>query len=270
MPRWPSVGDVNSVRGRLAVRPSPVFLGIVAAFALLAVLAWRAGPEPSQSDRVILFGFVLTGWVISLCLHEFGHAVLAYYSGDRSVAVKGYLTLNPARYANVALSIVLPLLFVLLGGIGLPGGAVYIERGAIPGRIRHSLVSAAGPAMNVVFALTLIAIIPRSGAYAAHLLFWSAFSYLAFLQVTAVILNLLPIPGLDGFTIWEPWLPPNVVRQAAQVGGYGFMALLLLLWWGPANRAFFNLVYHVTSAVGLNSFLIGFGEALFRFWAHHG
>jgi Zn-dependent protease len=81
-------------------------------------------------------------------------------------------------------------------------------------------------------------------------------------------LNLLPIPGLDGFKIWEPWLPPDVARQAAQVGSYGFMILILLLWWGPVNRAFFNLIYHVTSAVGLSSFLISFGQAFFRFWTH--
>jgi hypothetical protein len=46
------------------------------------------------------------------------------------------------------------------------------------------------------------------------------------------------------------------------------MILILLLWWGPVNRAFFNLIYHVTSAVGLSSFLISFGQAFFRFWTH--
>ena len=61
---------------------------------------------------------------MSLCLHEFGHALVAYRGGDRSVRGKGYLTLDIRRYTDVGLSFVLPVLFLLLGGIPLPGGAV--------------------------------------------------------------------------------------------------------------------------------------------------
>ena len=64
---------------------------------------------------------------MSLCLHEFAHAYAAYRAGDRSVEAAGYLTLNPFKYAHPLLSIVLPLLFIVQGGIGLPGGAVYLH-----------------------------------------------------------------------------------------------------------------------------------------------
>ena len=65
---------------------------------------------------------VLAGWAVSLCLHEFGHAYTAYRGGDRSVRAKGYLTLDIRRYADLGLSLVLPVFFLLLGGIPLPGG----------------------------------------------------------------------------------------------------------------------------------------------------
>src|SRR5690606_41186678 len=96
-------------------------------------------------SQIAVFGFVLAAWMVSLCLHEFGHAYLAYRSGDRSVASKGYLTLNPFKYSDAVLSFLIPVVFIMLGGIGLPGGAVWIERHAIRGRLRHSLISAAGP-----------------------------------------------------------------------------------------------------------------------------
>ena len=74
------------------------------------------------------FAIVLFGWIFSLCLHEFSHALVAYYGGDYTVREKGYLTFNPLKYTHPVFSIILPLVFLLLGGIGLPGGAVYIER----------------------------------------------------------------------------------------------------------------------------------------------
>ena len=74
-----------------------------------------------------MFIFVVAGWVVSLCLHEFGHAFTAWRFGDHDVAVRGYLTLNPFKYSNPLLSIVLPVLIIAIGGIGLPGGAVWVR-----------------------------------------------------------------------------------------------------------------------------------------------
>ena len=66
--------------------------------------------------------FVFGGWMISLCLHEFGHAIVAYFGGDTSVKDKGYLTLNPLNYTDPGLSLLLPMIFLVMGGIALPGG----------------------------------------------------------------------------------------------------------------------------------------------------
>ena len=48
------------------------------------------------------------GWLVSLCLHEYAHALVAYRAGDLGVAERGYLTLNPLKYTHPLLSIVLP------------------------------------------------------------------------------------------------------------------------------------------------------------------
>jgi Zn-dependent protease len=253
---------------RTAVRPSPVFLGIVAVFVVTGALIWNAGQDISKPTRLAVFGFVLAGWVVSLCLHEFGHAFFAWRSGDHGIATRGYLTLNPLKYVNVGLSIVLPLLFVLAGGIGMPGGAVYVDRGAINGRLKNSLISAAGPLANVLFAV-ILAVLVSNATGSEHAVFWTAMSYLAFLQVTAAILNLLPVPGLDGFGIWEPFLPRDWVAKAAQVGGYGFMALFLLLWIPAVNTQFFDGIFHITSALGLHDGDISNGQLLFQFWRQY-
>jgi len=100
--------------------------------------------------------FVLAGWISSVCIHEFAHALVAYLGGDRSVRSSGYLDLNPLRYTNIFLSLVMPVLFLVLGGIGLPGGAVYIDRRALRSRAWDSAVSVAGPVGTLASGLVVV------------------------------------------------------------------------------------------------------------------
>jgi len=249
---------------RSAVRPSPIFLGLVAASLLSGWALWNTtGAAGVGLTGVILFVFVLVSWVVTLCLHEFAHAAVAYRYGDHSVLFRGYLTLNPLKYTHAVLSIVLPLVFLILGGIGLPGGAVFIDRSALRSRFASTAVSAAGPLTNAAVAVVLgVAIALRE----ADTPFWAAISFLAFLQVTAAILNLLPVPGLDGFGIVEPYLSPAWRARAARVGSFGVLALFVLLWIPQVNSAFFAGVLGFLSLLGVPQDLVGAGYWLFRFW----
>jgi hypothetical protein len=185
-----------------ATRPSPVFLGILAltvAGGVMAAFGDVTTVLVGDRDPLLIAGvviFVAAGWVASLSLHEFGHAMVAYRGGDVSVAHKGYLTLDVRKYTDPVLSIVLPLIFLIIGGIPLPGGAVWINRGALRSRGTSSWVSLAGPLSNLAVgaALTLVvSLVPMAGGLVV------AISYLALLQVLTFILNILPIPGLDGW-----------------------------------------------------------------------
>src|SRR3972149_188316 len=101
------------------------------------------------------FLVVLIGWIFSLCLHEFAHALVAYYGGDYTVKDKGYLTFNPLKYTHPVYSLLIPMLFLLMGGIGLPGGAVYIETWRLRSRRWESAVSLAGPSAHLLLATLL-------------------------------------------------------------------------------------------------------------------
>jgi hypothetical protein len=84
-----------------AFRPSPTFLLVIACFAASGAMAWASGFGTGRAAQLAVFAFVASGWLISLCLHEFGHAFSAWRFGDRDVAVRGYLTLNPESSAPV-------------------------------------------------------------------------------------------------------------------------------------------------------------------------
>jgi Zn-dependent protease len=180
---------------------------------------------------MVVFLSILVLWVISLCLHEYAHARVAYAGGDYTVEQKGYLTLNPLRYMHPMMSIVIPLIVLAIGGVPLPGGAVYIERHRLRGPKWDSAVSAAGPATNL--ALFVLACLPFTFGLAGDSggagTIWTTLAFFAYLQAFATVLNLLPVPGLDGFGIIAPWLPYTWRRNAYQMGNVFLIALIIVL-----------------------------------------
>jgi Zn-dependent protease len=254
-----------AARQNESVRPSPIFLALVGLTGVGGVLAWLAGSSVRPLSYAGVFIFVIAGWLVSLCLHEFGHAVTAWRFGDHDVAVRGYLTLDPRRYSHPALSLLLPMVVILLGGIGLPGAAVYVRTWFMT-PTRRSLVSLAGPAANLVLAVLLLAL-TRLLYDPAHAVLWAGVAFLGFLQLTALLLNLLPIPGLDGYDALEPHLSPQTQRALAPAKRYGFLILLFLLLAPLVNQWFFGLVLWLFDFSGVQHWLAGAGNSLTRFWS---
>jgi Zn-dependent protease len=196
------------------------------------------------------FIFVLVGWIFSLCLHEFAHAAVAFAGGDTSVREKGYLTFNPLRYVDPIASLFVPLVFLLLGGIGLPGGAVYIDPRRLRSKWWACAVALAGPAANLLIAAVLAVVLTRTAM--ARSAAAPALAFLAWLQVTAVILNLLPIPPLDGYRAVAPFLPQNVQLTFERWGSVPLFILLALMWLAPAASLWFRIATdHVAGAIGI-------------------
>lgn len=247
-------------------RPSPVFLGIAAVTAAAAWGVWAGTATSAVVRGLLVFLFVTCAWIVSLCLHEYAHARTALHSGDLSVEAKGYLTLNPLRYTHAVLSILLPVLFLIMGGIGLPGGAVFIERHRIRGRLRHSLISAAGPLTNVLFAVVCTAPFWLDALDGVPVAFRFALAFVALLQVTAAMLNFLPVPGLDGYGVLEPWLSERVRRQIEPFAPYGLIAVFVLLFAPEVGQAFFGLVGEVLGGLGVGEVETYCGRDLYRFW----
>jgi hypothetical protein len=209
---------------------SPIFISLVLfTVAMACFLYLGVGNNP----RAFLIAFVMGGWIVSVALHEFGHAITAFWGGDESVEHKGYLTLNPLKYSNPFLSIILPVLMLLMGGIGFPGGAVYINTQALKKPNYRSLVSAAGPLANLLCVI-LLALpfdnIPFS------LFFWSA-----------------PDAFLNGFGILEPFLPRDLVGFSSFVRPFGFVILYLFVFVdSPISDVFWNTVWIFTDLFSPN------------------
>ena len=216
-------------------------------------------------STVITFLVVIVGWIFSLCLHEFSHALVAYYGGDTSVRDKGYLTFNPLKYTHPVYSILLPMIFLLLGGIGLPGGAVYIETWRLRSKRWESAVSLAGPAANLVLAVVLSIVLHFAPVSAGGI--WPGLAFLGLLQIMAVVLNLVPVPPFDGYRVVSPFLNPELRARVDQASNIIMLAVFFLLWYVPVVYNFFWSVVgwiSVRLQIPLNLAMIGLNQ--FQFW----
>jgi Zn-dependent protease len=245
------------------IRLSPSFLVPLAAFALGGLILWLGPPRGLVPLLTLLF--VTGGWITSVCLHEFGHAVVAFYGGDASVARRGYLSLDPLRYTHRLLSLVLPAVFLLLGGIALPGGAVFIDRAALRSRSWDAAVSAAGPAVTMAFTVAValpFLLAPAGSVNAATEYFWAGLAWLVVIEIGSLLLNLLPIPPLDGWGIVSAWLPWSLRAQAANLGMIGIVAVFLLMWQTPAGVAFWQAVFGIAGTLHVPGLLALIGRDL--------
>ena len=100
-----------------------------------------------------------------------------------------------------------------------------------------------------------------------HSVFWAGVAFLGFLQLTALVLNLLPIPGLDGFGALEPHLSPSTRRSLEPVRQFGFLILIVVLMTPVLNQWFFRIVFWFFDLSGVPAGLAMFGGQLTRFWS---
>jgi Zn-dependent protease len=214
---------------------------------------------------VVTFLVVIVGWIFSLCLHEFSHALVAYYGGDTSVRDKGYLTFNPLKYTHPVYSILLPMVFLLLGGIGLPGGAVYIETWRLRSKRWESAVSLAGPAANLVLAVVLSIVLHFAPSAGGGI--WPGLGFLALLQIMAAVLNLIPGPPFDGYRVGAPVLEPDLRQRIDQASAIIMLVVFFLLWYVPfVNNIFWTAVSWIAVQFQIPLQLANMGLTQFQFW----
>lgn len=254
---------LSQQRAEPGVRPSPIFFAILA---VTAVAAWMTTADIG-APRVAIFVFILGAWTLSLIFHEFAHAFLAWRGGDRSVPQRGYLTLDPRTYTHPILSFALPLVFIIMGGIGLPGGAVLLNRAVLSDR-RASIVALAGPATNLIIGMISLGLVGFDVVDAAAQPFLtSAIAFFGVLQIAVFVLNMLPVPGFDGYAALEPILSPATQQLMRPVATYGPLIAILVIWRvEPVGDAFWAAVTFLTGSLGVERIDWSCGYFQFRFW----
>ena len=149
-----------------------------------------------------LITFILL--VASIAFHEWGHAIVADLLGDDTPRAEGRVTLNPLSHLDMVGTVFIPLVNIFVFGGALPfigwGKPVITNPSNYKNRCRDDiLISCAGPAANLLFAL--VAIVVGSFVVVAQPRFGELAKGLVVMNVGLAVFNLLPIPPLDGASI---------------------------------------------------------------------
>ena len=172
---------------------------------------------------------------MTVVLHEFAHGIVGYWGGDYTVKERGGLSLNPLQYVDPVMSIVLPAVFLALGGTPLPGGVTYIDRSLLRSRWWESAMSLAGPAMNFILFLLLALpmhpalgwVRPAPGELPTN--FQHFLGAMVFLQFFSALFNLIPVPPLDGFQMVAAHMGERAQQLSAPPTGFVCLIVFFML-----------------------------------------
>ena len=200
-------------------------------------------------SNLIIYMVVL---LLAISAHEAGHAWMSWKYGDDTAYMLGRVTLNPVKHTDPVGTLLIPIISFVFGAIGGAFGAIPLIGWGIPTPVNprkwtnykqaNVMVSIAGIGANLILAtigFTILKILIETGALNGVdtetgimmpvLLF---LRYLLLLNVSLAVFNLLPFPPLDGSKVLSTFLPESFSPIFALLEQYGFLILLLLVYWG--------------------------------------
>lgn len=182
--------------------------------------------------RVVL---LVPVFLFSLCVHEFAHAWIAVLRGDNTPRDAGRLSLHPMAHADILGTLILPI-FCIYFNVPFFGWAKPVPvdvRNLKKGRTDYALVAAAGPLSNIILALLstgLLFVLLRIPIEAKVLETVITFTVVS-IQVNLMLafFNLIPVPPLDGFNIFQGFLPLSAVMRLQNMLRYAGLVFLIMM-----------------------------------------
>ena len=197
--------------------------------------------------------------MFSIILHEVAHGYSAYILGDSTAKNEGRLTLNPVPHVDILGTIIIPAALVIMSTGFIFGWAKPVPYNPynLRGKFGEAIVAAAGPLTNIgialIFAIAFrltVGIVPEAVS--------GLFVVAVFINLFLAILNLLPVPPLDGAKVFSALLPvkhrlmlENKIASFVNVNSIIFMIIILLF------IVFFLLDYLVIAVQMMSSVLLG-------------
>jgi Zn-dependent protease len=172
--------------------------------------------------------------IFAITVHEAAHGYAARHFGDMTAQQLGRISLNPLKHIDPIGTVLIPSITLLVGGIFFGWAKpVPVNFGNLHHPKRDMLwVAAAGPGANLamafLWAMVIKIAITFSSGFAVPLALMGAAGILT--NVVLMVLNLIPLPPLDGGRIAVSLLPHDLSVRYAQVERYGFIILIILLF----------------------------------------
>lgn len=204
-------------------------------------------------EGLIAFLYTLPALLISLSIHEFAHAWIAYKQGDISQKIRGRLTLDPFKHIDP-----IGFLCIVLCGVGWGRPVMVDDRNFKNSRKGTMLTALAGPVSNLLLAvlltlvlkiLMMVGVFDNIVANSIGTIFLQMFLYTIEFNIVFGIFNLIPLPPLDGSKVLAYFLPQSLRGIMYTLERYSFIILLIIFCTNitsyiitPAYNAILNLL----------------------------
>jgi len=182
---------------------------------------------------MVEFVFAIAILILSIILHEVAHGYAAYLLGDPTAKYAGRLTLNPLKHLDIFGSIILPVFTYLTGGfiIGWAKPVPFNPYNLKSQKWGPAIVGAAGPLANILI-LTIFGLLIRFGGQVAFIpvSFFQIAALVVLVNLQLMVLNLIPIPPLDGSRLLFAFLPYRWQHIQYILEHYSFFFVLIFIF----------------------------------------
>jgi len=206
-----------------------------------------------SQEGLVEFLYLLPALALSLAIHEFGHAIVAYKLGDKSQKALGRLTIAPFAHIDI-----LGFISMMLIGIGWGKPVMVDDRNFKKRGLGNALVALAGPAFNLALALFVTIILKLCFVFGASSWFMTnnigsilyvIIQYTIAYNVSFALFNLIPLPPFDGSKILYYFLPYNAKKWMDKLERYAifivaFIFITDIYWYisAPAYAVIYAII----------------------------
>ena len=202
-----------------------------------------------NEDNII---YAITIWalpvLLAITLHEAAHGWVAKQLGDHTARLQGRLSMNPLRHVDPIGTVLLPIVLLVIGGFvfGWAKPVPVDPRNFKKPREHMALVALAGPMSNLIMAAFWALMLSLSAHALANTWIGYPLSLMAqagiIINLILMVLNLFPLPPLDGGRIMVGMLKPAMALKYARIEPYGFWILIVLIFTGVLGKLLWPVV----------------------------
>lgn len=192
--------------------------------------------------------------LFAVTLHEVAHGWVARRYGDQTAAMLGRLSLNPIKHVDPVGTVVVPILMLIAGGFifGWAKPVPVVMRNLRNPRQDMAKVALAGPAANLVMA-TFWGLMLKVALMLGGQGMWEGLAFMSIagiaINLILMILNLFPIPPLDGSRVLNGFLPERLAQQVDRIEPFGLIIVVVLLVSGALGSVLFPIMRSVSSTL---------------------
>jgi len=217
----------------------------------------------SLGNIIHIIAVIILPLLFAITLHEAAHGWVANKLGDKTALMLGRVTLNPVKHIDLFGTIILPILMLVLSkftfAFGWAKPVPVTWQNLKKPRRDMAFVAVAGPMANLLMAfiwaaIAKISLVFGGGASSSigrdtATFFFTAGSFGITINVILLVLNLIPIPPLDGSRIVASLLSPSLARSYDRIEPYGIWILLGLIVFGFLGRVLSPPVFYLSHLI---------------------